>query len=70
MFGGGLNLISPNIGERAAVIPNIIAGDVVSFGVAEDTISSSEQEVGRGVSANLLSDFAVNPSQSALRKFV
>ena len=59
---------SHNIGERAAVNPNITAGDVVSSSsVAEDTLedfSPAEQEVGRGVSTNLLFDPAVNPSQS------
>ena len=32
---------SHNIGERAAVIPKITGGDVVSYGVAEDTPEDS-----------------------------
>ena len=59
---------SHSIGERAAVIPNITAGDVVSSAslmIRRKTFSSAEQEVGRSVSANLLSDSTVNPSQSA-----
>ena len=64
---------SQNTGKRAAVILNITAGDVLSSDVAEDApnnISPAVQEVGRDVSANLLSDSAVYPSQSTLRKFV
>ena len=36
----------------------------------EDFFPPAEQEVDRGVSAKLLSDSAVNPSQSALQKFM
>ena len=37
--------------------------------ICRNTFSPAEQEVGRGVSENLLFDSAVNPSQSALRKY-
>ena len=60
-----------NFGERAVVIPDTTTGDVVSSGIAEDLpedFSLAEQEVGREVLANFLSNPAVYPSQSALRK--
>ena len=61
---------SHNIREKAAVIPNISAVDVVSLRIRLKTFFPAEQKVSRSVSANLLSDSVVNPSPSALRKFV
>ena len=64
---------SHSIGERAALVPSITTGDMIPPDVTEDTLEIFFHSRAGGwyqISVNLLYDSDVNPSQSALWKFV